>query len=272
MTNRIIPGGIYYFKSDFDDVITPRPIPEGSFYIEVITSGNVCFGVDSARRQYGVGTIFWHEGGDWTLWEVGDAGRYSALVLAGRYREEATVRPARIASWRDVRELELFAALCMRDLFDDNIDSNQLAEYMMGRFYYEAYCSLHRKDTRSLPLPLVKAMEILNQHISHVFSVKELARQCHVSSSYLFLLFREHLHISPHQYILNRRFKHAKYLLAGTSMPVKSIMAECGFSSIEHFHRAFKDTFGMSPVKFRQTQGVFSQNLCPVDYYIDEVN
>ncbi len=270
MMNHVICRGLYYYKSDFEEELIARPIPEDHFYIEIITSGNVHFGKGLERHQYGPGTIFWHEQGDWTIGELGEAGRYSALALMGKYRDGGSRRPAQITSWHDLGELELFAAVCMRDLFDDNIDNDQLAEYMVSRCYYEAYCDLHRKRNRTFPLPLIKAMEILNQYDSYTLSVKDLARLCHVSESYLFMLFRDHLHISPHQYILNRRFKHAKYLLAGTAMPIKSITRECGFASLEHFYRAFKGAFGTSPVKFRQNHSVFPQNLCPPNY-VDEL-
>lgn len=261
--NRITWGGLFFFDSEIEKKFTPRQIPDGYFWIEIITSGNVYYGQGSSRRLYETGTIFWHEAGDWTIGEVGDKKRYAAIAFIASYKSGKNWRPAHISHWDDIAELKLWTAQWMRDLFDEHIDNNVLGEFIFSCCYYKVYSYLHQKSQR-MSLPFLNALEILNKNENLTISVNELAKMCHVSVSYLFLLFKRHLGGTPHQYILTRRCKYAQYLLQGTTASIKSIVKDCGFSSIENFYHVFKARFGMSPAQFRQNGGFFP--------YVDKID
>jgi AraC-like DNA-binding protein len=44
--------------------------------------------------------------------------------------------------------------------------------------------------------------------------------------------------------------------LAGTDKTVADIAFECGFQSLPTFYRVFKETVGLSPIRYRQSIGV----------------
>lgn len=44
----------------------------------------------------------------------------------------------------------------------------------------------------------------------------------------------------------------AKYLLTHTTMDVQTVAARCGFQTISHFNRVFKQSAGLSPMEFRR--------------------
>lgn len=78
-----------------------------------------------------------------------------------------------------------------------------------------------------------------------------LAETCKISEIYFRKLFVRKFGISPKQYILDIRLKKAKQLLENHAMTVTQIAEQCGFTSVYHFCRFFKQNTGTTPGKFR---------------------
>jgi AraC family transcriptional regulator len=76
--------------------------------------------------------------------------------------------------------------------------------------------------------------------------VQQVAREARMSEFHFYRLFKEIMGITPHQYILQKRLTHAQHLLQ-QQMPVTEAAAECGFSDIFSFSKAFKKQFGFPP-------------------------
>ena len=77
-----------------------------------------------------------------------------------------------------------------------------------------------------------------------------LAKQMNISEVYLRKLFSSYYNTTPKQYILDIRIRKAKQLLLDTPMTVTAISEACGFSSLYHFCRAFKNRTGTSPMEY----------------------
>ena len=77
-----------------------------------------------------------------------------------------------------------------------------------------------------------------------------LANRAKISEVYLRKLFREHLNITPKQFILNARIEEAKRLLSEGISSISGISSACGFSSVYHFSRAFKLSVGLTPTEY----------------------
>ena len=80
---------------------------------------------------------------------------------------------------------------------------------------------------------------------------QSIADHLEVSEVYLRRMFREVFHTTPKQYILDLRLRKAKQLLAEGHLPVNEIGEICGFSSVYHFSRAFRQVTGLSPTEYR---------------------
>ena len=250
--------GVCYFHSNTVPHVVPNVIPENTFYIEVVTDGEILFDDEKDRRIYGKGTIFWHKGGEETIWRLTAVGFFVSFAVRFRLIDYFE-RPSHISRWDNLLELDEFVTETMRNTFDDNIDKGILANYLINRFYWEAYSSKVIDRTDDLPLPLSKIIALLKSDDSIKLSVDTLAKLSGVSAPYLFALFRKDLRCTPHQYILNVRLKRARVMLAGTTDPVKEISEKCGFPSVESFYRLFRQHNHLTPSQFRERHTALKQ-------------
>ena len=84
-----------------------------------------------------------------------------------------------------------------------------------------------------------------------------LARQLGISEVYLRKLFSVHYKITPKQYVLDIRIRKAKQMLRDTPLTVAAIAEACGFASVYHFCRAFKQRTGLTPTQYAVNNRVF---------------
>jgi AraC-like DNA-binding protein len=94
---------------------------------------------------------------------------------------------------------------------------------------------------------IVKAREILLQHIGDPITIKELARKVATNECYLKKGFKEMFGTTIFDFYQSQRMEHAKYLLYDKSLSVTDVSALLGYSSISHFSTAFKKHTGLKP-------------------------
>ena len=81
-------------------------------------------------------------------------------------------------------------------------------------------------------------------------TVQDFADKCHISVSYVKLLFKKYADISPKNYFLHLKANQAANLiLSGKS--VNFVSESMGFSSPNYFSVFFKNRFGVTPKEFR---------------------
>lgn len=83
--------------------------------------------------------------------------------------------------------------------------------------------------------------------------VPALVRISGFSHGHLCRLMKKELGITPVKYVSNLRLQYAANLLTSTTNDVLSISTELGFSSLSHFITIFKQKYGISPSKYRNT-------------------
>lgn len=81
----------------------------------------------------------------------------------------------------------------------------------------------------------------------------KMAEMVNLSPGYFSNLFRQEVGMSFSDYLIQVRVENAKNLLRRFDQSVDAISKRCGFHSLAHFSRTFKDRCGMSPLKFRKS-------------------
>lgn len=92
----------------------------------------------------------------------------------------------------------------------------------------------------------------IRKHISRKISVAQLAGSVFLAESQFHQLFKTQTGVTPHQYVLKKRFEMAQELLCNSQLNLAQISDSCGFASQSGFTSAFTRYFGISPSRFRQ--------------------
>lgn len=101
--------------------------------------------------------------------------------------------------------------------------------------------------------PVVRrAMRLLVERISLIFSVEDWAVQVGVSRRVLERRFQNAFGRSPHSMIHHERVELAKKLLSTTDLPVALIAERCGFQSNERLTVNFRAAVGVPPATYRR--------------------
>jgi len=105
-----------------------------------------------------------------------------------------------------------------------------------------------------------RGIERALRHISRRISegpvtVSELARVAGMSRSKFADVFRRMVGSPPHAYTTELRMWMAQSALSGSRATAASIANSLGFSSPQHFSRAFKATTGLTPNEYRKRRG-----------------
>ena len=94
---------------------------------------------------------------------------------------------------------------------------------------------------------IVKAREVLIQHIGEPITIKELSRKVAMNECYLKKGFKEMFGSTIFDFYQGQRMEHARYLLYEKGLSVTDVSMLLGYSSISHFSTAFKKHTGLKP-------------------------
>ncbi|SHG22237.1 AraC-type DNA-binding protein [Cnuella takakiae] len=94
---------------------------------------------------------------------------------------------------------------------------------------------------------ILKARDVLIEHIGEPITIKELSRKVAMNECYLKKGFKEMFGTTIFDFYQNQRMEHAKYLLYEKGLSVTEVSMMLGYSSISHFSTAFKKHTGLKP-------------------------
>ncbi|WP_291849612.1 AraC family transcriptional regulator [Bradyrhizobium sp.] len=92
----------------------------------------------------------------------------------------------------------------------------------------------------------------IDAHSHRQINLDDAARQAGVGPFHFLRLFSHVLGVTPHQYLLRSRLRHAARRLADDDGPITDIAYDVGFADLSNFVRTFHRAAGVSPLKFRQ--------------------
>lgn len=104
---------------------------------------------------------------------------------------------------------------------------------------------------------LRKTSQIIEKHIDDPdFDIPELCKEVGIGRSLLYSKFKALTGMTPNNFVLNFRLKHAATLLRQYSdLPISEVSDRCGFSSPVYFSRCFKNQYGCTPQTYQKKTG-----------------
>ena len=98
----------------------------------------------------------------------------------------------------------------------------------------------------------VEAALWLDQHAHQPVDLETVSRQAGLSPFHFLRLFARVLGVTPHQYLVRCRLRHAARLLADPARSVTEVAFDVGFADLSNFVRTFRRAAGVSPRAFRK--------------------
>lgn len=123
------------------------------------------------------------------------------------------------------------------------------------------YCMLVRSySTKGYPPIISQVMNYIPMHLGENLSLKAMALQCSVSSTYLSALFKKETGSTLTDYVNRKRVEQALFLLNSTDLHIQTIAASCGIPDLNYFTKVFKKQTKKTPSEYR---AMIHQNFSP---------
>lgn len=168
-------------------------------------------------------------GGDAKLWQVGAVPPLPELVVLGELAQAAA------SARSDIGLVEAGLALAAR-----------FAEVVDGRS--RRLPTAGSRDRRRA----VEAAMWMDERSSEPIGLDRTAGEAGLSAFHFLRLFKSVLGVTPHQYLVRSRLRHAARLLAEEDRPITDVAYAVGFEDLSNFVRTFHRAAGATPRRFRQ--------------------
>jgi len=145
--------------------------------------------------------------------------------------------------------------------FEDNADAiNETLYYLLEAILLSdvALCN-EIKEVNAVKLStkkeIFRRLNEVRDYIDSCFnediSLETLSKIALMSPFHLLRQFRKNYHITPHQYLINRRLDRAKNSITYSNASLADICFMTGFRDVSSFSKLFKRRFGLSPQQYR---------------------
>jgi AraC-like DNA-binding protein len=92
----------------------------------------------------------------------------------------------------------------------------------------------------------------IDAHSHQQIDLDGAAGQAEISPFHFLRLFSSVLGVTPHQYLVRSRLRHAARLLADDGLSITNVAYDVGFGDLSNFVRTFHRAAGVSPRRFRE--------------------
>ena len=103
------------------------------------------------------------------------------------------------------------------------------------------------------PYILKQLLAWIDQHLHLGLTLSDLAQQTQLSEYHFAHMFKQSMHMPPHQYVMQRRLELAHQCLKTSTGNITEIAHQFGFSSSSHFSHRFKKHFGYTPSQMQKS-------------------
>lgn len=96
----------------------------------------------------------------------------------------------------------------------------------------------------------------INENFNKTLTLETLAQKASLSPYYFTRLFKKETGFTPHEYLIAVRINSAKFLLKNTTLSIKQVGFNCGFTSESSFCSTFKKWVNTTPTNYRSSLNI----------------
>ena len=137
---------------------------------------------------------------------------------------------------------------------NSDIGLDEVGQLFAGRFV-DVVAGRAPKPVKAAMRDRRRAVETalwIDAHSHRPIDLKDAADQAGISPFHFLRLFSDVLGVTPHQYLVRSRLRHAARRLADDDSPITDIAYDVGFGDLSNVVRTFHRAAGASPLRFRQ--------------------
>lgn len=141
-----------------------------------------------------------------------------------------------------------------RSLTDENFGAQAMRDTLMMQLLIRinriASAAPERPDVRLDP-KIEDTLSYINENLSRELTVDALAARVYLSRYHFMRLFKAQTGSTVHAYVRQKRLLYAARLIR-EGINANKAAADSGFADYSSFHRAFRESFGMSPGELKK--------------------
>lgn len=237
------------------------PAVRPNYLIHIVLNGKGIFrpGASSYTLEAGQGFLiepdqvtFYQADNDdpWEYGWVGFRGNRAASLL--RALDLSQEHP--VFSCQNTEKLKELI-LTMISIHGSHLSARLHREALLMEFFSILASELHVDSSKNE----LNRSEYIRQAISYIqgnydrpIRVSDIAAHIGIDRTYLYMLFVEHLHTTPKEYLKSYRLSRARELLKVTNLPISAIAESCGYSDPLVFSKAFRQAYQITPSNWRK--------------------
>jgi transcriptional regulator GlxA family with amidase domain len=137
--------------------------------------------------------------------------------------------------------------------------SMPVEEFQNKCFYFRKIADLLPSTETAIPKPLTisekrlcKIQDFLKENYTKNIQLSDIASQIGLSEEALCRFFKKHTSQTLFAYMNKMRIEASVQMLRETDDSISGIAYSCGFNTICHFNKLFKQSKGMTPMRYRE--------------------
>jgi AraC-like DNA-binding protein len=227
----------------------------GVFSIELVLKGSMHFVQNEKKHRVMAGSVFLIHYDHDSEFATGPEGHCHRLACSfGGHELNGLLHTTRLIehdviklnNWKIVKETMYE---CFEEFKKKKTGFRRRTSILCYKLLLELEENLEQINTPDL---LLRAVDLMEHHISQQLSLKKIAQALHSAPTSLNRVFQQHFNISPINYFINLKMEAAKSLLTNTNMQIQEVAQNTGYSNSLYFSSEFKKRIGMSPREFRK--------------------
>lgn len=142
---------------------------------------------------------------------------------------------------------ECMSSNATKDIFVDLT----LQELLIRIIQTQTVKSIDESSLLSSNNPMSDVIEYIRKNLNETISLKNLSDKACMSTTSFYRFFKRELGMSPIEFVINERIKHAKRLLKNPSIQINEVCYMSGFDDCNYFIRLFKKYEGITPKQYQ---------------------